>query len=195
MKLLPLAAALSACLAAPAGAATVMLAGVADDANGRTRFAYRADLGARDALHRGSTIVIYDFGGYIDGSIFATGGDLAGSIEMVSALPRVDGLADDPTLVNLVFTFVGSPTRNIDGSFDLGGFGASTISRKTYLGDTRASTVRYDMFDGRTARVDWHGGLLVPMAVPEPAVWAALIAGFGIAGAALRFRSRRLTVS
>lgn len=194
MKNLPLAAALLMTFAAPASAATVLLADIGGGAAGPIQFTYQAALGARDSLHRGSTIIIYDFGGYIDGSIFAIGDDLAGSVEMVSAMRRPDGLLDDPALVNLVFTFVGAPTRNLDASFDLGGFGASTRSSKTYLGDARASTVRHDMFDGRNTRLDWQGGLLVPMAIPEPGVWAAMIAGFGLAGAAFRARRRRLAL-
>lgn len=185
-------AALLVGVGAPAGAATVAMTGVGVDDDGHSRFAYRARAAAGDSFHRGSAFVIYDFAGYIDGSIFTVGGNLAGSVEMVGALPRPDGLADDPALVNLVFTFVGTPTRNLDGTFDPGGFGASTLSGRSRLGAFHANTVSYDIVGARTARVDWQGALLVPMPIPEPGVWATMIAGLGLAGAAIRRRRRPL---
>ena len=38
-----------------------------------------------------------------------------------------------------------------------------------------------------------EGANTFPQAVPEPSSWAMLVAGFGLAGAALRRRERRLT--
>jgi hypothetical protein len=47
--------------------------------------------------------------------------------------------------------------------------------------DFTASTDRGQIFDGGTVQI---------AAVPEPATWLSLIAGFGLAGAALRYRRR-----
>jgi len=192
MKKLPLAVAMLLATGTPASAATIVLASGHAARSSDTRFTYRAVLGEEDSLHRGSTFIIYDFAGYVAGSIFASGADLVGSVEMVSARARSDGLLDDPALVNLLFTYVGAPIRNYGESFDLGEFGAATISDQTRLGAVRASTVRYDMNDGRNVRLDWQGQLLVPAPIPEPGVWATMIAGFGLAGGALRIRRRRL---
>lgn len=190
-----LAAMLLALAGAPAGAATLTLAGTSSDGQGGTRFAYQADVGAQESLSRGSTLIIYDFAGYIDGSIFTSGADLIGSVELVSALPRAGGLIDDPTLVNLVFTYAGSPIRDLGGAFDFGGFGASSSSHLMHWSGVSTRTVKYDLFAGRIGSADWQGALLVPAPIPEPAAWAMMIVALGLAGAAFRLRRTGLAAA
>jgi hypothetical protein len=43
--------------------------------------------------------------------------------------------------------------------------------------------------------LDYVGGIAVSSPVPEPATWAMMIAGFGLAGAAIRYRRRSFAVS
>lgn len=59
-----------------------------------------------------------------------------------------------------------------------------TLSNPTFKRgsfDFTASTDRGQIFDGGTVKI---------AVVPEPAIWLSLIAGFGLAGASLRYRRR-----
>jgi hypothetical protein len=102
-------------------------------------------------------------------------------------------------------------------TFDLGGSLFGTYSGTTVLTDTPGifgilgqyvisggtgpfggamgafmseGTLRF--VDGRpTAEQRFDGSFVLPGAVPEPDSWALLIAGFGLAGAAMRFRRKQ----
>jgi len=60
------------------------------------------------------------------------------------------------------------------------------------LGTDHLVTGSYSFSSGSHSGGEWLGGQIFGAAVPEPATWAMMIAGFGLAGGMLRRRSYRL---
>jgi hypothetical protein len=152
-------------------------------------FDYRITLGPDEGLRAGDKLVIFDFLGYVDGSIFATG-DVTSSVEFLSLPFITPGETDDPGIVNLVFTYTGPDLRTADGPFDSlvsNGFGARSIFSRTVLDAFTSVTTKNnpDIAEGTTLI---QGGLTQVPAIPEPATWAMMIAGFGMVGATVRRR-------
>src|SRR3546814_1302336 len=55
-----------------------------------------------------SQLVIFDFAGYVDGSVFSPYDDVSASVEYSNPdFTLAHGVTDDPGLVNLVFTWTG----------------------------------------------------------------------------------------
>jgi hypothetical protein len=157
-------------------------------------FNYHITLSSDQGLTDGSKVVIYDFLGYVPGSIFnPTSPLITPSVELFSSTNTAAGgvqvnaqFTDDPNITNLVFTYHGPDFRTTaapPGSpyedIILTGFGAKSI----YGGVTS---------DGFSARAIKNSGLAtvgtvafnngavgVPTlaAVPEPTSWALLILG------------------
>lgn len=187
--------------AAHASAATVQLDAHAFNGTDFT-FTYGGTLAPTEGVEQGSKLVVFDFRGYVDGSIFSANPFISAVAEMTTSDVLIaPGQNDDPTLVNLVFTYngpdfqttpaVGTPylpidftglmARSIYGGLSFDGF--ATITTKNE--GAAAGTLVYSV-----------GTLAVPApaAVPEPASWALLVLGFGAVGAAAR-RGKRYTVS
>jgi hypothetical protein len=74
----------------------------------------------------GDGFTIFDFGGYVDGSIFAPVGwtFTAGAGSVLGVAPV--GFVDNPAIPNLLFTRSGGTIGPINGEQSLGEFGAST---------------------------------------------------------------------
>ncbi|MBW8816198.1 MAG: PEPxxWA-CTERM sorting domain-containing protein [Caulobacterales bacterium] len=160
-------------------------------------FSYSGTLAGDQGLIPGSELIIFDFLGYVAGSITpgAYGPDLSAFTELTSPLPPPPGEDDDPTILNLVFRWTGSPFQVAGGPYPDLDFSGLT-ARSTYGG------VGVDGYAAKTVTNNGKAaGLLafnsgevgVPTTVPEPATWAMLILGFGGAGLTLRLRRRRLT--
>jgi hypothetical protein len=164
-------------------------------------FGYHITLSGDQGLTSGSKIVIYDFAGYVPGSIFFPASPfIVPSVEDFTSTDTSTGgvqanavYTDDPTIPNLVWTYDGPDFRTTAPGMDivLTGFGATSIySGVTVDGfSSRAiknsglGTVGTDAFN--------NGAVGVPIqVVPEPSAWALLILGFGGAGAMLRYRHR-----
>jgi hypothetical protein len=200
MRTLLLAAAAAAALATPAAAAITTLTGVTTNAPNDFTFTYQATLGPDEGVRSGDRLIIYDFNGYIDGSIFTPSANVIATTELSSGNSIVTpGFDDNPDVVNLVFTYVGPDMRNTSGPFapfDLDGLGA----RSTFVG--RVADAFFTLTTknnpngtpgGSNTRLYTLGSVAVPavLPVPEPSSWAMMLGGFGLAGMALRRRSRK----
>ena len=200
MKKISALAPFAASIVAPAvsaSAATVQLDARAFNGADWT-FTYGGTLAPTEGVLNGSRLVILDFAGYVAGSIASALPTITATIEMSSvALGYLPGITDDPNLPNLVFTYngdpfqvspapVGAPYTPIDftgltarttlGAVTTDGFAAYTV--KNTPGMTNGSTVYAT------------GSLGVPAAVPEPATWAMMVFGLGVAGYSMRRRSK-----
>jgi hypothetical protein len=157
-------------------------------------FSYSATLTGDTGLAEDDVLVIFDFGGYVDGSISA--GIYAGSIdayvEFTSPLTPPPGYVDDPTIVNLVFKWIDAlPFNALGGPFqdvDFAGLTARSISSDTRIdGYAAITTINNGAAVGLPA-FD-QGPVAVP--VPEPserATGVLMMLAFGVAGATLRTR-------
>jgi hypothetical protein len=160
------------------------------------QYFYSATLAGDQGLVPGSRLVIFDFAGYVAGSISAGiyTADLLATVENTSTLLPPPGQTDDPTLVNLVFTWRGAPFLASGGPFadvDFAGLSARSTFNTTRLGAFSAQAVTNsglatgeDAFN--TGRVAVAVGPRIT--VPEPSTWALMILGFGAAGAVVRRR-------
>lgn len=196
MKLgLAAAAACFVACASPSMAATVQLDGVVFNGTDYT-FTYGGTLAPTEGVKSGSKLVIFDFAGYVAGSIASALGTITPTVEFTTSGLLIDpNITDDPTLVNLVFTYTGpdfqaspelpgSPyapidftglsARSIYGGINLDGF--STITVKNVSGPALGT----DVFSAGQAGV--------PAAVPEPGTWAMALFGLGAVGYTMRRR-------
>ena len=71
--------------ATPASAVVVFLSGAPTPTSGGWEFGYQANFSAGEGVQNGSTFVIFDFAGYVPGSVFSPYADLVASSELVSA--------------------------------------------------------------------------------------------------------------
>jgi hypothetical protein len=193
MKVRLIAGVAAAVLGGTAASAAVVTLENRVDAPGGTEFQYEITLGPDEGLRPGDQIIIFDFLGYVDGSIFAPAGLWSTSTQLVSEPEITPGEDDDPGIVNLLFTYTGEPFRVEDGPFDafsFTGFGAVSTFSMTAL-DAFTSTTTKNNPEASEGTVLIQGGTTeVPSGViPEPATWAMMMAGFGLVGASLRRRS------
>ena len=199
MKAWALAAAAVTAMGAPAGAAVITLESV-DDLGANYQFNYAGTLSSDEGAESGSKLIIFDFAGYVDGSIFTPSPDLLGTTELVSATPFITpGYSDDPSIPNLVFTYVGASFHASGGpyaEFDFENFGALS----TYDGVGKDAFTTFLVKNNPPAATGdplIHLGTVgVPARapVPEPAAWAMMLFGFGMVGRSMRFRRGKMDV-
>jgi hypothetical protein len=176
-------------------AATLTLESVTANGLNDFTFSYEATLGPDEGVRTGDQFVIFDFDGYIDGSIFSGSGDFAVSAQNTSPGAIVTpGHDDDPNVTNLVFTYTGSGFRTSNGpvaAFDFPLFGARSRFSGLGLDAFFSLTTKNNPDAERNHPIYMLGSITVPRpaAVPEPATWAMMIGGLGMAGAALRRRT------
>ncbi|MBU3079481.1 PEPxxWA-CTERM sorting domain-containing protein [Sphingomonas quercus] len=184
-------------LASSAGAVTLVLNSTQADPLG-TRynyggvFAIDSNGDTAEGVLPGSTFIIYDFAGYVDGTVTSGNANVAASVEALSSLSLLPpGIVDDPTIANLVFTWIGSPfTPPADYVFS----GYSAVSTYSDIGNTLA-------FGSQTLKVSNNSPLYTEgfvegpsgfaSPVPEPATWAMMAMGFGIIGISMQSRRRQ----
>ena len=157
---------------------------------------YQGTLAGDQGLVDGSRLVIFDFKGYVPGSVFSPYGNVTASVESVSTgLILPPGVTDDPGIVNLVFTYHGP-------DFDASGGPFPDINFNGLMAKSTLSALAQGIFSAKAVKNNGvgPGGAGTPAfntgfvtvpgvtGVPEPAVWAMMIAGFGLAGVSLRRR-------
>ena len=157
-------------------------------------FSYEGTLSGDAGLISGNRLVIFDFLGYVTGSITSPYALLAASTELVSmGLLTIPGEIDDPNIPNLVFTYTGAPFNASSGPFapvDFSGLSARSIYGGQGADTFAAITVKNNPNGrpGGTGTPIYDAGYITVPAVPEPATWAMMITGFGGAGLLLRRR-------
>jgi hypothetical protein len=198
-RLLLAASAVAIVCASGAAQASIIpvLASVTPDGSGDFVYSYTGTLAADQGVTNGSELVIFDFKGYVPDSITAPTADIATSIQMSTSLPLPPGFTDDPTIPNLVFTWIG-PDFNTSGAapadIPFSGLSAeSTLSGMTF-GAFSALALKNSGAAAGTLTLN-QGTVEVPAVavgggVPEPAAWSLMLLGFGGAGALLRNRKR-----
>lgn len=208
MKNLLLAAAAMAalCATSTAQASIVpLLNGVTADGT-NFRFDYTGTLSSDQGVTKGSKLIIYDFKGYVDGSIRSPTANILTSIELSSNLPLPSGYTDDPTIPNLVFTWNGADfdTDTVAAAdITFGGLGADSIFHDMHpgafsavgVGNSGGSAGAPTFSEGAVdVAAPFEEPLAVGAAIPEPASWSLMILGFGGLGALLRDRRRLLSL-
>jgi hypothetical protein len=178
-------------LAGTAQSAIVSLEQITSGPSGFT-FTYQATLNPDEGLRTGDRIVIFDFAGYVNGSIFSNSANLVTSVENVSSSALVTpGFNDDASLANLVFTYTGPNFRSSGplASFNFS-IGAQSIFGQAVVDAFFSLTTKNNPARERGSKVYTLGQTMVPTfnQVPEPASWALMIGGFGLAGYAMRRR-------
>ena len=178
--------------ATPASAVVVFLSGAPTPTSGGWEFGYQANFSAGEGVQNGSTFVIFDFAGYVPGSVFSQYADLVASSELVSAgLPSSPDFTDDPTLANLRFTYTGASLLNLSNTAFSGLTAVSVLSGITQDGFGAVTVKSAGPLLG--SKVYSAGLVSVPSGIPEPAAWGMMFAGFGLTGAAMRRRRYALT--
>lgn len=182
----------AASAATPASAIVIFLSGAPTAVPGGYEFSYQGNFSNDEGIQTGSTLVIFDFAGYVAGSIFSPYADISATTEFVSSdVPVSPDFTDDPNLYNLRFTYSGATTLDMS-NIDFAGLTARSV-----LGG-----VTHDGFSAVTVKVDGNeigtkvysiGQVGVPTGVPEPAAWTMMLGGFGLVGAAARRRNRRMS--
>jgi hypothetical protein len=172
-------------------------------------FSYTATLSGDEGLTSGSKLVIFDFAGYVPGSISSGSANILATTELSSNFNTGTGgvqinpmFTDDPTIPNLVFTYTGADFQTTAGPFTpvlLGGFTAeSTLGGLVLDGfsaraisNSGMGTVGTDSFNNGAVGV---AAAIVSGGIPEPAAWSMLIMGFGGVGGLLRVKRRNAFV-
>jgi hypothetical protein len=197
MKRLLLTACAAFGLATAANASVIPVLDSISPSGTEFEFKYDGTLAGDQGLINGSELIIFDFAGYVPGSISSGiyAADLDAFVELSSSLPPPFLMIDNPLIPNLVFRWRGGPFHASGGPFldvDFSGLSARSTLGGAKIGGFSALTVTNN---GKASGfLAFNTGFVgVPdAAVPEPAAWAMLILGFGGAGAMMRRRRTRL---
>ena len=179
---------LSAGLGEARAAFTVTLVSTAPSGP-NTQFNFSAAIAPEDTLTAGDFFRIYDFAGYVAGSITAPAG-WTGSVANSSPTPPPNVIlshGDDPATPNLIFTYTGATP--INGPAFLTGFAAT--STFGFLGAIKDFVGLNTQATGPTAGADVSsiGDVRVP-GVPEPASLVSIGLGALAMGAVYGLRRR-----
>ncbi len=159
-----------------------------------TTWNYTADVTADQVIVAGDYFTIYDFGNFIQGTnVQPTDWTFSAALNGVTP-PGVNGPAvDDPTLMNLTWTYTGAatiPTNTL-------GIGFFSVQ----VPGVENTQFRHDFFAGYGTRMNGEdeegtnianiGNIVVPVvAVPEPPTMALIFGSGGLAFAGRAFLAR-----
>jgi hypothetical protein len=153
-------------------------------------YTYQVTLDSDQGLVPGAKMAIYDFAGYIPGSVTSSSGMLIAGTEFVSTTGLLvnPGYNDDAGIINLTLT--SNATYNAsNGPFPETQFtltALSTFNTTQNDGYSSGAVKNNGTAMGPTFNV---GPVEVPFAaVPEPTTWGLMILGFGGVGAMIRRR-------
>lgn len=199
MKRLLLAGAVSLAVASAAHAAIVPTLQSVTPVGGDYEFDYQGTLVGDQGLKAGSKLVIFDFAGYVIGSVSSVDPNFVATVQNTTpGLILPPGSVDNPAVPNLVFTWIGPNFHASGGPFADFNFAFKALSKYKALALSVFSAVAVKnngIGPGGTGTLTLNTGFItVPAAVPEPGTWALMISGFGLMGAVLR-RRRRLAAS
>ncbi|HWE99258.1 MAG TPA: PEPxxWA-CTERM sorting domain-containing protein [Caulobacteraceae bacterium] len=175
------------------------LTSVTANGDGTYTYDYSGYLAGDQGVTNGSELVIYDFAGYVPNSISASGNpDITVSTQNVGpALLMPPGSSDNASLVNLVYTYTGPNYDTSGGPFGVTNFNGLT-AESTLSGTAQGvfSAMAIKNTGSLTGTTTYNTGYVeVPGGVPEPATWALMILGVGMAGSALRRQNRGVKAS
>lgn len=197
MKKILLATTAALAVAASAHASIIpTLTNVTADAGGQYTYTYDGYLAADQGLVSGNQLDIFNFAGYVPGSISSGYTDITAMATTGNSdgLQLPPGFTIQPGTTTLVFTYTGADYNTSGGPFSNTVF--SGLSARSTLGGIRTgaySAVAEKNTGTETGTPTYNNGFVgVPGTVPEPASWAVMLLGFGVAGAS--FRARRSAV-
>jgi hypothetical protein len=165
---------------------------------GNYRWTYSISLPTDMKLQAGDYFTIYDFGGLVAGSQFATPTDVGGTWEISTAnagpIPLGLNPDDDAAIPNLTFKYTGPVIP--EGKVGLGNFGAASTVGTNSLTDFTAQNrqVSTGELDRNIVDTFAPGPPDVPpppSGVPEPTTLALAGIGLPLLAAARRFRSKK----
>jgi hypothetical protein len=171
-------------------------------------FTYNVTLSGDQGVTDGSQLVIFDFAGFVPGSIVSPSSLITVSTPMTANFNVAAGgvqlnpmFNDDPNIPDLVFTYTGPDFDTTGGPFapttvsftvvsTLGGMTTDGFSSRA-ISNSGMGTTGTDSFNNGAVGV----AAAVAAGAPEPASWALLIMGFGGVGSLIRGRRRRTVQS
>lgn len=143
---------------------------VLSPSDGNTKFSYAVNLSTGTITPAGvpsgaavSRIILYDFAGYVLGSIFAPAGWTMDDSQFAG--PVIPGIVDNPLIRNLVFFYTGAPSSTSEQVF-LGDFGAVSTSSNT-VDPPGENYVTRSRSVGNTSNSSSWGSVLTPGAGPN----------------------------
>jgi hypothetical protein len=188
-------AVLIACLAAVAavrGDIIPVFTGTSPSAT-NTVWGYQIDITSNQQVTTGDFFTIYDFGPFISGSNVQPSGWTFSS-SLLTTPPSGVNPPDDPTLLNLTWTYTGAttiPTNSTVGPFSVTVAGTQFQEAPPTRAAYFAAQATRATGDGAGTKINNVGQVPVPTAIPEPTTLSLLaLGGAGAVARALRRRRK-----
>jgi hypothetical protein len=169
------------------------VAAVPDSQLGQTTWTYQVNVTAEQSLTSGDFFTIYDFGNIIPGSNVQPAG-WTFSTSLLGVTPSQIIAADDPTIMNLTWTYNGptilgtSPQGQGIGPFSVNIAGLSQQSRDSHFAAQGTLAI------GPNAGSPVNNVGAIPVPIPEPSSVALLLSSGVAAIAFARFRRRKIQI-
>jgi hypothetical protein len=195
MKLVLLAAAAAIALTESAEASVIPFLNTVSPDGSNFTFSYTGQLAPDQGVKSGDQLVIIDFAGYVPGSVHSSLPNVTASVSNTHPAGFLldPGFTDNPSIPDLVFTYIGPNYQTSGGPFpaitNFSGLSAASIFGQMGPGSFSADAVtNVGALAGTTA---FNVGEVNVPAVPEPASWAMMLTGFFGLGSMLRWRKQK----
>lgn len=180
-------AVLSLSIAATAGTVNASIQTEVTSVTGGFQWTYGVEITGLEEVRAGDFFTIYDFAGYINGSIEAPNADWDAYVQNFGpAGPNQSSAVDDPNVVNLVFLYKNAGVNLDNALITPLDFKAKSIYGSKTDGWSSSQTTSLRIADRKNGSTD---DAVVPTAVPLPAAsWLglALLTTLGAARAVRR---------